>query len=87
MFHPDVAANEDLQRQITRITRDRNCLGHDDEVEALAMCCIQWQDVMNLDPDQSADRIRENFIKKQLGIHYAAYGLAKSETSWIKRRR
>jgi hypothetical protein len=87
VFHPDVAANEDLQRQITRITRDRNCLGHDDEVEALAMCCIQWQDVMNLDPDQSADRIRENFIKKQLGIHYAAYGLAKSETSWIKRRR
>jgi hypothetical protein len=86
VLHPDVAANEDLQRQITRITKQRNCLGHDDEVEALAMCCIQWQDVMNLDPDNAADRIRETFIQKQLAAHYASFGQGMRKPGWIRSR-
>ena len=85
VIHPDVAANEELQRQLTRITRDRNCLRHDDEVEALAMCVKQWEDAMGRDPITSADKTRQDWIDDKLKEHYAAMGLISgASTNWIQ---
>ena len=69
-----VARNEQLQYQYTRITKQRNCLPHDDELEAMAMCVGQWQLELNQDPETSADRHRQAWIEEQLEGHYLDSG-------------
>jgi len=86
VFHPDVAANQNLQRQMVRITRQRNCLKHDDEIEALAMCCQMWQEDMNMDPDLAADRQRERWMMKQIDDQYRSMGMMRAGPSWIRKR-
>lgn len=85
ILHPDVAANEELQRQLTRITRERNCLRHDDEVESLAMCVKQWQEIMNSDPERGASEKRQRWIDEKVNEHYAAMGLVqKQKNRWFQ---
>jgi hypothetical protein len=84
VFHPDVARNEELQRQLTRITRLRNCLRHDDEIDALAMCCKMWQDEMQTDPLASSDNAKLRWFKRQLDEHMEASGLFPSQPRWFK---
>lgn len=61
-----VAQHQTLQRQLTRITRQRNSLGHEDELESLANCVGQWTDVMNTDGDKMAERRRAEAYEKRL---------------------
>ena len=86
IWHPEVAGNQDLQRQWTMITRERNCLKHDDEIDALASCCNQWLEVMNLDQDVTANRKRTKWFEAQLADHYKKFGMTMRSPSWIKRR-
>jgi len=67
----DVIRNEDLQKQLTRITSQRNCLEHDDELDALAGCVSMWQEELNQNPDLSAERIREQRFDDELRAHRA----------------
>ena len=53
---PAIATDQEFQRQYTRLTRERNCLKHDDEIEALAMCVKMWQESMGVDPQVTAER-------------------------------
>ena len=62
IMHPTVAADKTLQRQLTRLTRLRGCLDHDDRVEALAMACKMWKQDMAHDPDIAAQKSREKWI-------------------------
>ena len=82
VIHPDVASNFDLQRQLTKITRQRNCLNHEDELESLAMCCKMWEDTLGVDPHVNADRRRQVEIEERLRQHYDEIGLA----TWGKPR-
>lgn len=85
VLHPDVARNEELQRQLTRITRERNCLRHDDEVESLAMCVKQWEDIMNTDSARGANRKRQEWIDEKLNEQYEAMGIiARNENRWFQ---
>lgn len=86
IFHPDVARNNELQKQITRITRVRNCLRHDDEIDSLAMCCKMWQDVMQIDPEASADNAKLRWFKQQLDDHMADMGMTNNEPRWFKHK-
>ena len=65
-----VASNMEFQQQLTRITRQRNCLAHEDELESLAMCVAEWRDVLYQDPVVSADRLAEADLDKALQEHY-----------------
>lgn len=56
---PSVAADIDLQRQITRLTRDRNSLKHDDKLETLAAVIHDWLNEIRLDPEIAAERARQ----------------------------
>ncbi len=87
VFHPDVAANQNLQRQWTMITRERNSLKHDDEIDALASCCNQWLELMSLDPDVNANQKRAKWFEAQLQDHYRMFGMTMQSPSWIRRRR
>ena len=75
IIDPSVAANEDLQSQLVSITRDRNSLKHEDELEALAMCVKMWEDVLQADPAVSAQQQREQWIEDKLRAHYEELGL------------
>lgn len=52
--------------QLTRITRDRNSLRHDDRLEALYMGVKYWLDVMNLIPDEEIKARKDAEYNKQV---------------------
>lgn len=82
VIHPDVAKDETLQHQWTRVTRQRGCLDHDDRIEALAMAVRSWRDEMAPDPDRAAERSRQRLIEDELRkLRRQGDG-----TSWIRRR-
>ena len=80
---PDVIENQDLQRQMTRITRQRDCLPHEDELEALAMCVWAWQDILHVDPNISAERSRASEIERELEDFRRLAGAPSQEPSWV----
>lgn len=54
----DLEASEpcySLFYQMTRITRDRGCLEHDDRLDALEMAIAYWVEQMEVDADKAAD--------------------------------
>ena len=83
VVHPDVAANQDLQRQITRLTRQRNCLQHDDELDALASCVASWHEVMATDITQSKQRHEEAQFEAMLQEHYKKVGGLDRSPKWF----
>lgn len=78
--------------QISRITRDRQCLKEDGKIDALASCVKEWQYAVRVNPDQQRQQSEERasqaqveeMIRKmheQFGVPYKA-----QEPSWIVRR-
>jgi len=86
----DVAANMDLQRQFTRITRERNCLGHEDELDALAGAIRCWSDRLHVDTEKAAERAKERieeetrktYFREMAGVDSPAAGGAR----WFRRQ-
>lgn len=66
IIDPSVAKNENLQRQLTRLTIERNCLDHDDEIDALADACRLLSTSLSLDPTAAADAERKARLLKAL---------------------
>ncbi len=83
IFHPDVASNLDLQRQMTRVTRMRNCLRHDDELDALSMAIDAWTNYMDTDPSKHASSTHERYVEEQLQEQYASCGLRVQKPRWF----
>lgn len=81
---PSVIENEDLQRQLTRITRQRESLAHEDELESLAMCISQWRSLLQNDPTKAADKEREDLINQQLQEMRQLAGLNIPKPTWFK---
>lgn len=52
--------------QLTRITRDRGALVHDDRLDALAMAVAYWTEHMARDNDKAAAQIRSDALEKEL---------------------
>lgn len=63
-FSKEVAKNQVLGNQITRITRDKNSLRHDDQVEALAGAVAWFKDNMSLDSQKRADSMEQLQVEK-----------------------
>jgi len=51
--------------QLTRITRDRGALRHDDRLEALSMAVKFWADQLARDVSQEEDRYQEELLDQQ----------------------
>ena len=71
---PEVAQDQELQRQITRITRQRNCLQHDDQIDALASCVAEWTEVMSTDIGKTKERYEQEQFDALLTEHYRKAG-------------
>lgn len=78
------AANQTIQYQLTRITRQRGALPHEDEIDSLALCVKQWQHVMTLDQGRAAGRAKERLIDDALKEHRRAAGLRVREPRWFR---
>lgn len=70
---PAVARGDEFQRQLTRLTRERNCLGQDGEIESLAGAVSICNSGMSTDPDKAAEDQRMAKLR-QLSYQYAKGG-------------
>ena len=58
--------NHQLFRQLTRITRDRGALRHDDQIDALAIAANYWVERMDRDQTLSYQQHKDELINKDL---------------------
>ena len=63
---PEVSLRYMLTYQMTRITKDRGSLAHDDRLDALAMACQYWGDQMAANADQEIIDRREQLLDEEL---------------------
>lgn len=63
---PEVAADEEFQWQLTRIQAQRNCLGHDDKIDALHGACKFWDYTARIDRTKASARLDEKRRQKSL---------------------
>lgn len=66
--------------QMTRITRDRGCLRHDDRLDALAGAVAYWVEVMAQDVDKQIELRKDEEIQKELQVFL---GNAKGDVSTL----
>lgn len=81
-----VASSEPFQKQLTRITRQRDCLPNDDELEAAAMAVWLWQDTLTIDPEKAADRARDIAVDEERRALMAECGLNIPTAGWFRNR-
>lgn len=55
-----------LMYQITRLTREKDCLPHDDRVEGLAGLASMLLELLGLDPEEQAEKRRNDDVDEQL---------------------
>ncbi len=59
VIDPVVARNQALMTQLTRLTRERGCLKHDDQIDAMAGAVRQFAQSMSLDVEGAVKRVEE----------------------------
>jgi len=72
----DVPAYQ-LFYQLTRITRDRGSLGHDDRLDALAIAVAYWVEQMARDTDHSEKDHEKDLLEKELEKFMSSFGVGK----------
>ena len=80
----DVQQQYSLFYQMTRITKDRNSLNHDDRLDCLAMAVADCLEMLMVDVDEEIQRRLDEEIDKELEEFENFYGLStKKELSWF----
>lgn len=70
--------------QMTRITRDRGSLAHDDRLDALAMAVGYWVEHMARDQDKAVQSIKDKNLKEDLkSFMKNALGKPGKKTTWM----
>ena len=73
-----------LFRQMTRITRDKGALRHDDQIDALAIAANYWVERMDRDQTLSYNQHKEDLINQDLErFMESAIGRQPKEDRWI----
>ena len=73
VYPKDHALKYQLIYQLTRITRDRGAVTHDDRLDALSMAVGYWSQQMAQDASERILERKEEDIKKELQKHAEAY--------------
>jgi hypothetical protein len=71
--------------QMTRLTKDRGSLKHDDRVDVLAMAVSYWVESMGRDVDSALDSWKTEMLQKELDDHldWCVGREATQRNSWI----
>ena len=75
--------------QLTRITKERGCLQHDDRLDALAMAVAYWVEQMSKDIEQAKRDTREQVLKEELQTfmnHVRGCQHKPTQTTWVTPR-
>jgi len=80
---PAIAANTRFQYQLTRLTSERNCLEHEDELEALANCVALFQDDFRHDQEDMQAAYKRRILDEGLAEHRKLSGLTVHTPSWF----
>lgn len=71
--------------QMTRISRERGALGHDDRLDALAIAVAYWVEHLAADGDKIAENIKERAIKDELKKFVGGVlGRKPKKPSWLR---
>lgn len=81
---PTIAESSRFQYQLTRLTSDRNCLEHEDELEALANCVALFTDDFRYDPEDMAKAHTQRLMDEALEEHRRLVGLKVEPPRWFK---
>ena len=63
---PEKALKYQLFYQMSRITRERGALSHDDRLDCLAMAVAYWVEQMGQDADRRMDQRKNDLLKEEL---------------------
>ena len=63
---PEMALRYQLFYQMSRITRDKGSLAHDDRLDVLAMSCQYWADRIAKDADQAMADRKDDLVRQEL---------------------
>jgi hypothetical protein len=82
---PDVKYS--LFYQMTRLTRDRGALVHDDRLDALAIAVAYWTETMARDNNKAASDIKSQAMDRELkNFHRNVFGVSeRPQTTWMAR--
>jgi hypothetical protein len=82
---PDVKYS--LFYQMTRLTRDRGALIHDDRLDALAIAVAYWTETMARDNNKAASEIKSLAMDRELkNFHRNVFGVSeRPQTTWMAR--
>lgn len=67
-YPPEKALKMQLMYQMSRITKDRGALAHDDRLDALAGAVAYWVEQMGQDETKRMDQRREELLKAELAL-------------------
>lgn len=62
--------------QMTRLTRDRGALSHDDRLDALAMAVEHWREQLDIDNDRAVEKMREERMDAEFRKLMEAAGIS-----------
>lgn len=68
-----VAKDQILMNQLTRVTRDRGSLTHDDRLDAMAICLAAFQDIFIIDTDKMLEKQQEDDFQDEIK-EFLGYG-------------
>lgn len=76
-----------IQYQLTRITRQRGALKEDGAIDALASCIQQWQHTLRTSPEHGQARAHEARIDAYIREVERSGGIHRPQHSWLTPRR
>jgi hypothetical protein len=68
---------------MSRITRIKGCLRHDDLIDVLAMAVQVWNEAIGRDVDEALDSAKEERLKEELDRFLDHTIGRKAKNSWI----
>jgi len=72
--------------QMTRITRERGAITHDDRLDALAIAVAYWTESMGRDNNKAADAIKSQALEKELKTFMTqVIGKKPTANTWMSR--
>jgi Autographiviridae terminase large subunit len=70
-YPPDKMTSYRLFHQMTRITKEKGSLGHDDRLDAVAGAVAYWVEAMAQDADKAAEKLKDELMEKELKSFFA----------------
>jgi len=72
--------------QMTRITRERGAITHDDRLDALAIAVAYWTETMGRDNNKAADAIKSQALDRELKTFMTqVIGKKPTANTWMSR--